>query len=98
MGERKIFLYYIWYRLVMENLITSDPEILGGKPIIRGTRISVEFLLKLIKAQTPIEEILEDYPSITKDVLDRFLHLASIFQKELNNVDLTTYLQEEILD
>jgi uncharacterized protein (DUF433 family) len=83
---------------MMENLIKSDPEILGGKPIMRGTRISVEFLLKLIKAQTPIEEILDDYPSITKDILDQFLQLASIFQKELNNVDLTTYMQEEILD
>jgi len=58
---------------MMGNLITSDPEIFGGKPIIRGSRISVVFLLKLIKAQTPIEEILEDYPSITKDVLDQFL-------------------------
>jgi uncharacterized protein (DUF433 family) len=84
--------------MMMENLITSDPEILGGKPIIRGTRISVEFLLKLIKAQTPVEEILDDYPSITRDVLDQFLRLASIFQKELCDVDLTTYFQEKRLD
>jgi uncharacterized protein (DUF433 family) len=76
----------------MENLISSDPEILGGKPVIRGTRISVEFLLKLIKAQIPFDEILDDYPSLSKDSLEKFMRLASLFQKELNDVDLTRYL------
>ena len=77
----------------MEDLIATDPDIFGGKPILRGTRISVEFLLKLIKVKMPIEEILEEYPSITKEILDKFFELASLFQKELNDVDLTPYLQ-----
>ncbi len=76
----------------MENLISSDPEILGGKPVIKGTRISVEFLLKLIKAQKPIDEILDEYPSLSKDTLEKFLKLASLFQQELNDVDLARYL------
>jgi uncharacterized protein (DUF433 family) len=76
----------------MENLISSDPEILGGKPVIKGTRISVEFLLKLIKTQMPIDEILDEYPSLSKDTLEKFLKLASLFQQELNDVDLARYL------
>lgn len=79
----------------METLISSDPEILGGKPVIRGTRISVEFLLKLIKAQVPFEEILEEYPSLTRDVLEKFMRLASLFKTELSDVDLTRYLHAE---
>ena len=85
---------WIWSSLrePMENLISSDPEILGGKPVIKGTRISVEFLLKLIKAQMPIDEILDEYPSLSKDTLEKFLKLASLFQQELNDVDLARYL------
>jgi uncharacterized protein (DUF433 family) len=82
----------------MEDIITSDPNIFGGKPIIRGTRISVEFLLKLIKAQMPFDDIIDEYPFITKEILEKFLQLAVLFQKELNNVDLTLYLQEGSLN
>lgn len=78
----------------MEGLITFDPDIFGGKPILRGTRISVEFLLKLLKAHIPTEEILEEYPSITKDLLEEFLNLANLFQHHLSNTDLSFYNQQ----
>ena len=41
--------------------ITVDPKILGGKPIIKGTRLSVEFILNLLASNVSEEEILEDY-------------------------------------
>ncbi len=47
--------------------ITANPQILGGKPIIRGTRISVEFILDLLASDVSEDEILEDYPHLTKD-------------------------------
>ncbi len=47
--------------------ITANPKILGGKPIIRGTRLSVEFILDLLASGMSEEEILEDYPHITRE-------------------------------
>lgn len=50
--------------------ITVDPEILVGKPVIKGTRISVELILKLLAHGIGIEEILEEYPRLTRaDIL-----------------------------
>jgi uncharacterized protein (DUF433 family) len=47
--------------------ITTNPEILGGKPIIKGTRISVEFILELLASHVTENEILLDYPHLTKE-------------------------------
>ena len=41
--------------------ITADPEILVGKPVIRGTRLAVEFILGLIAQGWPEEEIMRNY-------------------------------------
>ena len=50
--------------------ITYDPAILGGKPIIKGTRISVQFILELLAAGMSFEEIVKEYPHLTRrDVL-----------------------------
>ena len=46
-----------------DNLIGSDPQILGGKPCVRGTRLSVEFLLELAASGATQEQILAQYPS-----------------------------------
>jgi uncharacterized protein (DUF433 family) len=47
--------------------IASNPEIFGGKPIIRGMRISVELILSLLaQGETP-ESILDDYPELESD-------------------------------
>lgn len=53
----------------MIDQIVANPNILGGKPIIKGTRLSVEFLLELLASDMPEEEILEDYPHLSKDDL-----------------------------
>lgn len=47
--------------------IHSDPAILGGKPVIRGTRISVELILEYLSEGASIGEILEGYDHITED-------------------------------
>jgi uncharacterized protein (DUF433 family) len=47
--------------------ITSDPKIFGGKPIIRGMRISVELVLSLLVQGTTVEEILSDYPGLERE-------------------------------
>ena len=50
----------------MQKRIVSDPTILAGKPVIRGTRISVENILDYLAAGLSLEEILAEYPRLTK--------------------------------
>jgi uncharacterized protein (DUF433 family) len=49
------------------NRITADPEIFGGKPIVRGLRISVELILSLLAQGETAEAILNDYPDLEPD-------------------------------
>ena len=57
--------------------IVVNPRILGGKPIIEGTRISVEFILDLLASDVSEEEILEDYPHLTKEDIHACLRYAA---------------------
>ena len=52
------------------DLIVSDPEILGGKPCVRGTRISVEFILELLASGADRVEILERLPQVGESGLE----------------------------
>lgn len=47
--------------------IKSDPKVMLGKPIVRGTRITVEILLEKLAAGASIEDILTDYPALERD-------------------------------
>jgi uncharacterized protein (DUF433 family) len=56
----------------MEDLlqrITFDQNVLAGKPVIRGLRISVEMILELLSKGATAEEILEDYPQLEAEDL-----------------------------
>lgn len=57
--------------------ITANPKILGGKPIIKGSRISVEFILELLASDVNEDEIIENYPHITKDDIRACLRFAA---------------------
>jgi uncharacterized protein (DUF433 family) len=47
--------------------ISRDPDIAFGKPVVKGTRISVEFILDLLAAEATEAEILENYPRLTRE-------------------------------
>jgi uncharacterized protein (DUF433 family) len=47
--------------------ITADPKIFGGKPIIRGMRISVELILSLLAQGETAQAIIDDYPGLEPD-------------------------------
>jgi len=49
--------------------IHSDPEILSGKPVVKGTRLSADFLLELFANGWSEEQVLEGYPNLTRDSL-----------------------------
>ena len=56
--------------------ITANPEIFGGKPIIRDMRISVELILSLLAQGEPVEAILADYPDLEPDDIRACLSYA----------------------
>lgn len=60
----------------MERIIVN-PKILGGKPIIKGSRISVELILELLASDVSEDEIMEDYPHITKEDIHACLRFAA---------------------
>ncbi len=63
--------------------IVADPEILLGKPTIKGTRISVELLLDRLADGWSVEDILEAYPHITReDVRAALAFVSEIFKEE----------------
>lgn len=51
----------------MDNLIESNPKIMFGKPVIKGTRITVEFILGRIASGQTFENILSSYPHLTRE-------------------------------
>ena len=62
--------------------IVIEPEILAGKPVIRGTRLSVEFVLELLAAGQSEADILANYPGLTRDDVLACLAYASYLTHE----------------
>ena len=52
---------------MMHPRITSDPAVMMGKPCVRGTRITVELILRKLGYGNSLEDLLADYPHITKE-------------------------------
>lgn len=66
-----------------DNLIASDPQILGGKLCVHGTRLSVEFLLELAASGATQEQLLAQYPQLTPDGLAAaFRYAADVLKGE----------------
>ena len=55
------------------DLITTDPDILGGTPVFKGTRVPVKTLFDYLKANYTLEEFLECFPSVTREMACRLL-------------------------
>lgn len=61
----------------LSQRVVANREILGGKPIIKGTRMSVEFILELLASGATEEEILLDYSHLTKEDIHACLEYAA---------------------
>lgn len=63
--------------------IVSDPNIMLGKPIIKGTRIPVELILRKLSEGITVEELLEAYPHLTReDILAALSYSADVIARE----------------
>jgi len=65
-----------------EDRIIVDPKILVGKPIIRGTRIAVEFLIDLLAEGWSNQQILSNYPHLTQEDITACLRYAGSIMKQ----------------
>ncbi|MCL4299699.1 MAG: DUF433 domain-containing protein [Anaerolineae bacterium] len=62
--------------MMWEERIVVDPKILVGKPIIKGTRLAVEFILDLLAQGWPQDEILRNYPGLEAEDIQACLAYA----------------------
>jgi uncharacterized protein (DUF433 family) len=61
--------------------ITIDPEIMGGKPCIRGMRVTVGMIVESIAAGRSVEQVLADFPYLEEpDIREALAHAASLAQ------------------
>lgn len=66
--------------------IVSDPKILAGKPVIAGTRISVELIMNFLSAGMSVEDILKEYKELKKsEVLAAIDYAKKLVKKEIPN-------------
>lgn len=57
--------------------IVQDPEIMGGVPVVRGTRVPVYVILESIEAGYSHDDILRDYPSLSAEKIRAAIHFAA---------------------
>jgi uncharacterized protein (DUF433 family) len=58
------------------RVIVKDPEILGGTPVFRGTRVPFQALLDYLEGGQTLDEFLDDFPTVTRDAAISSLELA----------------------
>jgi uncharacterized protein (DUF433 family) len=61
--------------------IVADPSLLGGKPCIKGTRISIEFILELIASGGTVASIVNSYPQLSAEAVEEAVRYAARFSK-----------------
>ncbi|HVF58140.1 MAG TPA: DUF433 domain-containing protein [Pyrinomonadaceae bacterium] len=66
------------------NLIQSDPAVMMGKPVVAGTRITVEFILEKLAAGETVEQILEAHPRLTRESISAALAYAAQAVRDLS--------------
>ncbi len=80
----------------MSDIIESNPEILGGKPIIKGTRIPVALIYELIGLNYSINQILEEYPLLNKEIILTLLEIGKEANENLSNINIDDITSKEV--
>jgi uncharacterized protein (DUF433 family) len=78
----------------LKDRITSNPEILSGKPTVRGLRISVEQILMALSAGVSSSDLLEDYPELEPEELQALLETVHLLNSPANAVHLARSIEQ----
>lgn len=79
----------------MTGIIETNPNILGGKPVVKGTRIPVKFIFDLIGQGFSIDEIIIEYPTLNKEIIQKIIEIGKDAQDSLIGKFSDLYLQKE---
>ena len=72
----------------MDNRITIDPKVCHGQACIQGTRIPVHQILRMLANGDTIEDLLQEYPSLTRaDILACFDYAASLAEEQVTPLE-----------
>lgn len=73
----------------MDNRITIDPKVCHGQACIKGTRIPVHQILRMLANGDTIEDLLHEYPSVTReDILACFDYAASLAEEQVTPLEV----------
>lgn len=72
----------------VNEIITMDNDILGGQPVFTGTRVPVESLFDHLEAGVPLDEFLDDFPTVSKEQAIALLEIANKFLTSKNVAQL----------
>jgi len=68
----------------LSDRIVVDPNILAGKPVIKGTRIPVYLIIQLIAADMNLKDVLKEYPELKEDdVKAALLYASRLLEREI---------------
>ncbi|MEP7235460.1 MAG: DUF433 domain-containing protein [Ignavibacteriota bacterium] len=71
------------HKETIQSLITVNPEIMGGEPVFKGTRVPVRTLFEYLQKNYSLEEFLEYFPSVTENMAKQVITEAEAFTLEL---------------
>lgn len=77
---------------MQRELITSDPRVMMGKPVVAGTRITVELILEKLAAGETVEQLLDAHPRLTREAI----HAALAFAAEALRADVVYPVAEAV--
>lgn len=61
----------------LQDLILTDPEILGGQPVFKGTRVPIETLFDHLESGLSLDDFIDDFPTVSKDKAVAVLEIAN---------------------
>lgn len=67
----------------MPQIIQTNPEVLGGQPVIKGTRIPVARIMALVGMNYKLSDLKKEFPQLTKLTKKDLLDIFSYYQKRL---------------
>ncbi len=62
--------------MIRNVVITSSPEILGGEPVFKGTRVPVKTLMDYLESGEGLDSFLKDYPTVTREQARKAIAIA----------------------
>lgn len=81
----------------MTVIIESKEGLCGGKPVIKGTRIPIEIIFEMVELHYSIQEIVQYYPTLSEDIVEKVLAIGKNAQEHLSGIDWTKYNIEETI-